>query len=207
MEKLRKSPASSRVSAFASSGHSATSRPSISTIRRSPNPQPQPAQGGQLEAGGSSVRMPFASSRANAGPRNGAASRPERIGSGPAALRRSSSFARLSFKAEAVPSQELHDAGLEAVPLEHRERRRLDLHRHASCALPAGEVDAQHDMPDTVPAGAERHTVGVLLCVFHVIVGAVSTASWARIPRDRGQGFHVIAGTRVRVPETGLPTI
>jgi hypothetical protein len=44
-------------------------------------------------------------------------------------------------------------------------------------------------------------------CVFHVMVGVVCTASWARIPRDRGQGFHGIAGTRVRVPETGLPTI
>jgi len=31
-------------------------------------------------------------------------------------------------------------------------------------------------------------------CVFHGIVGADSTGSWARFPRDGGHGFHGIVG-------------
>jgi hypothetical protein len=59
---------------------------------------------------------------------------------------------------------------------------------------------------------AERAGHGALLvggppgCVFHVIAGVVSTASWAGIPREGGQRFHGIAGTWVQVPEAGLPT-
>jgi hypothetical protein len=32
-------------------------------------------------------------------------------------------------------------------------------------------------------------------CVFHVMVGTVSSGSWAAIPADGGRPFHVIVGT------------
>ena len=38
------------------------------------------------------------------------------------------------------------------------------------------------------------------MCVFHGIVGADSTGSWARFPRDGGHGFHGIVGA----PAEGL---
>ena len=58
-------------------------------------------------------------------------------------------------------------------------------------------------------AREDGHEGGALcpcICVFHVIAGVVSTASWAGIPREGGQRFHGIAGTWVQVPEPGLPT-
>jgi hypothetical protein len=67
-----------------------------------------------------------------------------------------------------------------------------------------GHVFYDRLQAELVSAGFDPFVEG---CVFHVIVGGDSTASWAWIPREGGQRFHGIAGTWGQVPEAGLPTV